>query len=39
MVSPPSDVVAPSSDPRPENEDISAAATPQEETPLPDLPG
>ena len=39
MVSPPLDVVAPSSDPRPENEDISAAATPQEGTPLPDLPG
>jgi ERF superfamily protein len=36
--SPRSDVVAPSSDPRPENEDISAA-TPQEETALPDLPG
>jgi hypothetical protein len=34
-----SDVVAPSSDPRPENKDISAAAPPQEETPLPDLPG
>jgi hypothetical protein len=39
VVSPRSDVVGPSSDPRPENEDISAAATPQEETPLPDLPG
>jgi ERF superfamily len=38
-VSPRSDVVAPSSDPRPENEDISAAATLQEVTPLPDLPG
>jgi hypothetical protein len=36
---PRSDVIAPSSEPRPENEDISAAATPQEETPLPDLPG
>jgi ERF superfamily len=34
-----SDVVAPSSDPRPENKDINAAAPPQEETLLPDLPG
>jgi hypothetical protein len=34
-----SDVVGPSSDPRPENKDISAAAPPQKETPLPDLPG
>jgi hypothetical protein len=34
-----SDVVAPSSDPRPENKEISAAAPPQEETLLPDLPG
>jgi hypothetical protein len=36
---PRSEVVAPSSDPRPDKQDISAAAMTQEETPLPDLPG
>jgi hypothetical protein len=36
--SPRSDVIAPTSDPRPEK-DISAAATPQEEPRLPDVPG
>jgi hypothetical protein len=34
-----SDIVAPSSNRRPENENISADATPREKTPLPDLPG
>jgi hypothetical protein len=38
-VLPQSHAAAASSDPTPENEEISATATPQEETRLPDLPG